>query len=276
MPTTSSKAKDYKKECQKLITTLEKKPYFSAALPAYNAKINTLKNAHITQGTTPDAAQKLAEQEILSNLHDVLRDAQSLVESHITQRINNGEISNADQARKSAAGNIFQQFVAYCLAKNVLNGSINVPVIITLSVKQIIDKYAAITVDNEIQKPDSDVIVYSEKKDTPILNFSCKTSCRERAGQTYKWKLLCDLATCKCSHKTGNSQCPATRYKLGYTPSKDIKMCFVTTDLYDELNNPQISGMFGFFDKAYVAKTQSPNNGIIIFQEVIQYINSIF
>ncbi len=53
-------------------------------------------------------------------------------------------------------------------------------------------------------------------------------------------------------------------------------MCFVTTDLYDELNNPQISGMFGFFDRAYVAKAKAPNKGIIIFQEVIQYINSIF
>lgn len=275
MPT-SSNTKDYKKECQKLITMLEKKPYFSAALPAYIAKLDDLKNAYIAQGHTADAAQKLAEQEILSYLHDVLRDAQALVENYIFQRVSSGEISNAGQARKSAAGNIFQQFVAYCLAKNVLNDNITVPVIITLSVKKIIDKYAAITVDNEIQKPDSDVIVYSEKKDTPILNISCKTSCRERAGQTYKWKLLCDLATCKCSHKKGNSQCPATRYKLGYAPSKEIKMCFVTTDLYDELNNPQISGMFGFFDRAYVAKAKAPNKGIIIFQEVIQYINSIF
>lgn len=270
------KPKDSKKECQKLINDLEKKQYMAVALPAYKNKLSSLKNAYISNGKTVDEAEKMAQQEILSHLHDVMRDAQPLVEAFISQRVANQELKSADQARKSAAGNIFQQFIAYSLATNVLNGNISVPIIVTTSVKGIIDKYAAITVDNEIQKPDSDVIVYSENVDTPILNFSCKTSCRERAGQTYKWKLLCDLATCKCSHKQGNADCPATRYKLGYAPAKEIKVCFVTADLYSELNNPQISGMFSFFDKAYITKTTSPNLNISIFQEVIPYINSLF
>lgn len=51
---------------------------------------------------------------------------------------------------------------AYALAKNVVEGNITVNVIITTSVTNIIEQYAAIRVGEDIQKPDSDVIVYSE------------------------------------------------------------------------------------------------------------------
>ena len=108
------------------------------------------------------------------------------------------------------------------------------------------------------------------------MNISCKTSCRERAGQTYKWKLLCDLATCNCIYKNGNPNCPSTRYNLNYTPTKPIKMCFVTADFYNELIQPQISGMFSFFDCSYVAKPVSPNNNVLPLHNIIQYINTIF
>lgn len=181
------------------------------------------------------------------------------------------------QARKSAAGNIFQQMFAYALAKNVVEGNITVNVIITTSVTNIIEQYAAIRVGEDIQKPDSDVIVYSEDiKNSPIMNFSCKTSCRERAGQTYKWKLLCDLATCRCDHKIGNNNCPATKYKLEYSPIRDIKTCFVTTDFYNELTNPQICAMFNFFDYSYIAKTMTPAANIKSLEYVIDDINAIF
>lgn len=107
-----------------------------------------------------------------------MRAAQPLVEELINSRIASGAITNADQARKSAAGNIFQQLFAYSLAKNVLNGNIVSHVIVSTSVASVIDQYAAIAVGDDVQKPDSDVIVYSdEQEDSPIINFSCKTSC---------------------------------------------------------------------------------------------------
>lgn len=108
------------------------------------------------------------------------------------------------------------------------------------------------------------------------MNFSCKTSCRERAGQTYKWKLMCDLATCNCDHKEENPNCPVTRYNLTYIPSRPILTCFATTDFYDELSNPQISAMFHFFDFSYIAKTTSPSDSVSILETVVDDINQVF
>lgn len=267
----------YIRQNRRLIRSIEQKVYFSAAVAAYNQELSAIKSSLVANGVADEEAQKQSEREILSHLHDVMRAAQPLVEELINSRIASGAITNADQARKSAAGNIFQQLFAYSLAKNVLNGNIASHVIVSTSVASVIDQYAAIAVGDDVQKPDSDVIVYSdEQEDSPIINFSCKTSCRERAGQTYKWKLLCDLATCRCEHKNENENCPATKYQLAYTPVRDIKMCFVTTDFYDELNNPQISAMFNFFDHSYVAKTVSPANNISILKNVTEDIDTIF
>ena len=262
---------------EKLIHTLEQKSYFSAALPAYHRAIAEIREQLMNGGADMSSADTQAEKEVLSHLHDVMREAQPLVENFIAARVASGVIRSADQARKSAAGNIFQQMFAYAIAKNVLNGNITVPITVTMSVSGIIDKYAAIAVGDDIQKPDSDVIIYcDENENSPILNFSCKTSCRERAGQTYKWKLLCDLATCRCDYREGNTNCPATKYNLSYAPAREIKMCFVTTDFYNELNNPQISAMFHFFNHTYVAKPVSPAANIQILQDVIADINSCF
>ena len=263
-------------ECSKQINNIINKPYMNAAFPAYQYTLNALTTAKINTGIPQNQAFVLSQIEVLSHLHDIMRNAQPLIENFIQQRISAGEIHNADQARKSIAGNLLQQFVAYNLAQNVVNGIITKPVIVTMSVQHIIDQYAAISVGNEIQKPDSDIIVYSNSPSTPILNISCKTSCRERAGQTYKWKLLCDLATCNCIHKNGNPNCPSTRYNLNYTPTKVIKMCFVTTDFYNELSQPQISGMFSFFDCSYVAKPFSSNTNVLPLHNIIQYISTCY
>lgn len=266
----------YIRKAKKLIRTLESKIYFSAAIGAYDQKLSEIQSELTASGMLEIEAEKQAAQDVLSYLHDVMRNAQPLVERLINSRLDSGIISNADQARKSAAGNIFQQMFAYSIAKNILCGNITAHIIVTTSVADIIDKYASIVVDNDIQKPDSDVIVYSEDERSPILNFSCKTSCRERAGQTYKWKLLCDLATCKCEYKDGNNACPATKYNLVYTPERDIQMCFVTADFYNELTNPQISAMFNFFDNAYVAKPIAPSITIKTLNCVIDDINTTY
>lgn len=264
------------KACKKLIKDLESKQYFSAALKAYNASYDIIVDELVDAGVNKDIAQKEAYTKILSHLHDVMREGEAFVESVINERILKKEIKDASQARKSVAGNLFQQFIAYSIAKNILVGNINKNVIVTLS-SNILDEYAVIKVGDDEQKPDSDVLVYSEDdKTTPIINFSCKTSCRERAGQTYKWKLLSDLATCKCTHQAGNSDCPITKYGLVYNPQRDVYMCFITADFYNEISNPQIAAMFNFFDKSYIAKTASVSTKIQPLENVIDYINSCY
>lgn len=130
---------------------------------------------------------------------------------------------------------------------------------------------------DDILKPDSNIIVYSIREDnSPIMNFSCKTSCGERAEQTYKWKLLCDLAACICDHKESNPDCPVSKYNLTYKPNRQILTCFVTTDFYDELSNPQTSAMFNFFDYSYVAKTTSPSSCVQVPENVVDDINHVF
>ena len=264
------------RKCNQLIRQLESKPYFAAALPALTTKIANLQRNFENTGVPSTVAYKQAIKSVLSHLHDVMRDGQPLVEAEIIDRINRGLISNADQARKSAAGNIFQQMVAYILAKNVIENNITKNVIVTTSTKNMIDTYAAIQVGDDIQKPDSDVIIYSPDNGTPIMNLSCKTSCRERAGQTYKWKLLCDLVTCDCDHKGNNPNCPSTKYGLSYTPERNILICFITTDFYDELANPQIAAMFNFFDYSYVAKEVSNNPNILTLENIVDNINTEF
>ncbi len=265
-------------ECEKLIESLSGKTYFPSVLPVYEEFFEEIKGEQISLGLNEEDSHKAATKMVLSRLHDIMRASQPIVEQVIADRLNSGEIRSADQARKNAAGNVFQQLLAYSIARNIIVGNISKSVAVTMSVKGIIDKYAAIKVDEDTLKPDSDVVVYSvEESNSPIMNFSCKTSCRERAGQTYKWKLMCDLATCNCEHKEGNNNCPVTKYNLTYAPSCKILTCFVTTDFYDELNNPQISAMFNFFDYSYVAKTISPvGSSVRILENVVDDINEVF
>lgn len=264
-------------ECKKLIRTIKRKTYFPAALPIYETMLAEITMEFMKTGLDQNTAERAAFKQILSRLHDIMRAAQPLVEQVIADRVTSGEIKSADQARKSAAGNVFQQMLAYTIAQNIIVGNITKPVAVTMSVQNIMEQYAAIQVDEDVLKPDSDIIVYSPVNcNSPIMNFSCKTSCRERAGQTYKWKLMCDLATCRCAHKQGNPDCPAAKYNLSYTPTRPILTCFATTDFYNELENPQISAMFHFFDHSYIAKPASPSANVQILETVIDDINQIF
>lgn len=264
------------KSAKKLIRDLQKKVYFPYAIPAYDQKIDALRSLLIANGNDIEYANKQAERQVLSYLHDVMRDAEPFVDAHIASRIDSGAITDPNQARKAAAGNLFQQFLAYALAKNIIIGNITSHVSITMSPKTLVDKFAAINVGDDVLKPDADVLVYCDDNDfSPIMVFSCKTSLRERAGQTYKWKLLCDLATCKCDHITNNNDCPVTRYHLNYAPERKIETCFATADFYNELNNPQIVAMLSFFDHSYIAKPVARNEKIRPLESVIDDINTI-
>lgn len=267
------------RNCNKLIRKLERMNYFAGALGVYNNKLSELST--VISEENPDLSEadilKVSYRKILSHLSSIMRSAQESVEAIIQDRIDSGEITNADQARKSIAGNIFQQIIAYTLAKNIVLGNITGNLTVTMSTANILDEYATIKVGEDSQKPDSDVLIYDDADtSSPIMNFSCKTSCRERAGQTYKWKLLSDLASCDCDHKEGNDKCPVNVYQLEYSSQRKIKVCFITADFYDEIAQPQIVAMFNFFDYSYVAKPTSSVTTIKTLETVIDDINSCF
>ena len=123
------------KECKKLIRDIKGKTYFPAALPIYERILAEIIAEQTAAGLSEDAARKAATKMILSRLHDIMRAAQPLVEQVIINRVTSGEIQSADQARKTAAGNVFQQMLAYAIAQNVLIGNITKQIVVTMSVK---------------------------------------------------------------------------------------------------------------------------------------------
>jgi len=111
------------------------------------------------------------------------------------------------------------------------------------------DEISTINVDGETQKPDCDLVIYSLNLDNTLkkcMILSLKTSLRERAGQTYKWKLLMEIATSENNVKD--------KFNITYEPDVMPLVCFATVNFYNEINQPQQRGMFKFFDKAFIAK----------------------
>jgi type II restriction enzyme len=264
------------KENELLIKKLENMEYYKPTAEIYDQKIKKFKKSGLSS--------KEANLKILNHLTSILTESQYGVEKIIKTKMSKGEISDDKQARKAIAGSNFQSLIAYALAKNVLYGNIDQDVIVNVRTSNhpLIKKYATIKVgdDENTQKPDSDVLLYKNDETSPIINFSCKTSLRERAGQTYRWKLLVDLSTCDCKSILFNPKCPINKYKLKYETSRKIYMCFVTSDLYGEINNPQIYGMFSFFDYSFVTKTKKAlgkvMNQICPFKEVVEFINQVY
>ncbi len=71
------------------------------------------------------------------------------------------------------------------------------------------------------------------------LILSLKTSLRERATQTYKWKLLMEIAYSDSKLKE--------KYDIVYDPPILPLVCFATINFYNEIDRPQQRGMFKFF-----------------------------
>jgi type II restriction enzyme len=187
----------------------------------------------------------------LDRLSEIMREATPEVEKTIQARVSKGDIKDADQARKSVAGNAFQALAGYALIKLQQAGGLPAHLVVTLKPRQHpeIERYATIQVGDEIQKPDIDLLVFSAAPDKrlPVVIYSVKTSLRERAGQTYRWKLLLDVATGGCKDLR-------ERYQLRYETHVPLKLGFITADFYDEIANPQQEGALKFFDFAYLTK----------------------
>lgn len=210
---------------------------------------------------------------VFDEVFQILNNARSFVDDYLDEREKTEEIKDKKQAIKSIAGNSFSKAIVYIFLQNKKFGTIRSNIYMTSQKSKVpsLDTIATIYVDGETQKPDCDLIIYS-LKDGNVLNgciiLSLKTSLRERAGQTYRWKLLMEIATSENSIKE--------KYNISYNPDK-IKMplvCFATVNFYEEINNPQSRGMFKFFDKSFIAKNID-NDFISRMSELPNYVNEV-
>jgi type II restriction enzyme len=200
--------------------------------------------------------------EVLNHLNAILREAQSDVEQLLDNRLLAGEIKDKSQARKSVVGNAFSNIIIYVFIQNKLSGNILEGLYITAKKSTIrgFERISTINVGEETQKPDMDLIIYSLKENSDLnkcIILSLKTSLRERASQTYKWKLLMEIAMSDCEVRD--------KYEISYNPPTVPLVCFVTVNFYNEINNPQHRGMFKFFDRAFIGKPLAPQETDFIY-----------
>lgn len=212
---------------------------------------------------------KSAWREVFNHLYTILKGAENDVRNLLSERKSKGEINDVTQSLKSIAGNAFSNAIVYIFLTNKILGNIRPDIFITGQKSKIknFDKIATINVDGETQKPDADLIIYTKKENGDIdkcIMLSLKTSLRERAGQTYKWKLLMEIATSDNSIKD--------KYNISYEVNDMPMVCFATVNFYNEIDNPQHRGMFKFFDKAFISKPIK-KDFISPLSELIDFVN---
>jgi len=195
--------------------------------------------------------KKVAYLAVFDEVFSILKEAQPFVEEYLKKRKKKGEIKDEKQALKSIAGNSFSLVLVYIFLKNKETENICENIFITSQISKVpsFKEVSVINVDGETQKPDCDLVIYSLNVDKTLkkcMILSLKTSLRERAGQTYKWKLLMEIATSENPIKE--------KYNIDYNPEKMPLVAFATVNFYNEINNPQHRGMFKFFDKSFIAK----------------------
>ncbi len=174
------------------------------------------------------------------------------------------------QARVAIVGSLFSFGVYYTLLK--IKDFNRLPSDLQLSLSKnhpLIKEHAIIKIGNETLKPDMDLLIFSEKPYTPIIIFSLKTSLRERAGQSHRWKLVLDIAQyCDILKK---------KYNINYKAEREIKFGFITTNFYKELFEPQYRATITFFDYVYIArKVENLKPPIKRLSEIINDLNNTF
>lgn len=138
-------------------------------------------------------------EEAFNQIHSILIDSEKNIKKILEQRKKQGRIQDVDQAIKSIAGNAFSNALIYIFLRNKECENIKAEIFITNRKSQVKD-FASISniyIDGEVQKPDVDIIIFTIKKNGNVNKcaiLSLKTSLRERAGQSYRWKLLMEIA----------------------------------------------------------------------------------
>jgi len=208
---------------------------------------------------------------ILDYLDEILKNSENAV-----MRLARKTGKDLKQIRVSVAGNNYQALIAYALMENVLVGNLpNLHIIVKPKQHPIIKKYGIIKVGGETQKPDMDILICSDKPKSPLVICSCKTSLRERAGQTYRWKLLLYLATANPKHLQKYPDCPINKLNIQYKKDRTVHVAMITADFYDEANQPQQRGMFKFFDGVFLSK-QKKITGLDKLSAIIKWLNKIY
>jgi type II restriction enzyme len=187
---------------------------------------------------------------VFDEVFRILNEAKSSVDEYLKERKAKGEIKDEKQALKSIAGNSFSLNLVYIFLKNKELGNVREDIFITSQISKVpsFKEVSIINVDGETQKPDCDLVIYSLNKDKSLkkcMILSLKTSLRERAGQTYKWKLLMEIASSENAIKE--------KYNIEYNPEKMPLVAFATINFYNQINKPQFRGMLKFFDKSFIA-----------------------
>lgn len=225
----------------KEIKAITSKPYMQKAITLVEAFVKNHSNNCIKTNFIM----------VFDEIFHILNEARPFVEKYLSLRKQQGEIRDEKQSLKSIAGNSFSLILMYIFLKNKELGNIKPNIFITNKVSKVpsFEDISTINVDGETQKPDCDIVIYSLNKNGSFkkcMILSLKTSLRERAGQTYKWKLLMEIATSDNSIKE--------KYNIVYKAAKMPLVAFATVNFYNEINNPQHKGMFKFFDKSFIAK----------------------
>jgi type II restriction enzyme len=229
------------KEENKILESIKANPYMQKTIALIE---NFVKN-HESKD------KKNAYLAVFDEVFRILNEAKTFVDEYLKERKVKGEIKDEKQALKSIAGNSFSSALVYIFLKNKELDNIREDIFITSQLSKIpsFKEVSVINVDGETQKPDCDLVIYSLNEDENLkkcMILSLKTSLRERAGQTYKWKLLMEIATSDNPIKE--------KYNIAYNSEKMPLVAFATVNFYNEINNPQHRGMFKFFDKSFIAK----------------------
>ena len=208
--------------------------------------------------------------EVFDRLYNYLENNKDTVKELTQKRVKEGKIKNSEQAIKSIAGGAFSNLIIWVFLKNKENNYIKDNIFITSNIIRIKEwqKLFLIKVGEETQKPDVDLVIYSLNSNNDLnkcLILSLKTSLRERAGQTYKWKLLMEIAKEESKLKD--------KYNISYNPPVLPLVCFATVNFYNEINNPQNRGMFKFFDCAFIGKNIETKDFIKPLSYIIEYVN---
>ena len=116
----------------------------------------------------------------------------------------------------------------------------------------------------------NNVYYNAEPEKHPIIIYSIKTSLRERAGQTYRWKLLMDIASSE------DCKTIKDKYGLEYEVTGDFRIGLITANFYDEITKPQQKGMLKFFDFAYITKSGDWEKPLTSFSEIVNDLNVIY
>lgn len=206
---------------------------------------------------------------IFNKINQILFSSETEVKGIVKKRKEDGKIHDEQQAIKNLAGHAFPYCLIYLFLKNKIVGNIKPHIYITSKKSRVkgFDKIATINIGNDTQKPDVDLIIYTLQKNkvNQCIILSLKTSLRERAGQTYRWKLLMEIAI------TDNPM--REKYNISYDVSNMPLIFFVTANFYNEINNPQHKGMIKFFDKAFIAKEIEKNDFISPLSDLVDFVN---